>query len=301
MHVGLIDVDGHNWPNLVLMKLSAAHKSRGDTVELLKPSDVLTYSLFNEYDKLYAACVFKENKPTADKLNNIGVDVGGTGFGFNRALKPEAEFTMPDYSLYGIADTAYGFMTRGCPRACPFCIVSTKEGRVSIKTADLGQFWSGQKNIKLLDPNILACNDSISLLAQLADSEANIDFTQGLDIRLMTRSKQQLINLCKIQSIHFAWDDPCCEETYQNLKRFRSGFPFDERKLSVYVLTNFNTTHAQDLDRVYKLRELCYTPYVMIYNKQNAPRHTRHLQRWVNNKRIFRTIDKFEDFDPRKG
>jgi len=32
MRIGLIDVDGHNFPNLALMKLSARHKALGDTV-----------------------------------------------------------------------------------------------------------------------------------------------------------------------------------------------------------------------------------------------------------------------------
>lgn len=33
MKIGIVDVDGHNWPNLALMKISSWHKGAGDTVE----------------------------------------------------------------------------------------------------------------------------------------------------------------------------------------------------------------------------------------------------------------------------
>ena len=77
MRVGLVDVDGHNFPNLVLMKLSAWHKRQGDSVHLLRPDDVLLGgNLFGGYDKLYAACVFSESREIARRLITIGVEVG---------------------------------------------------------------------------------------------------------------------------------------------------------------------------------------------------------------------------------
>lgn len=80
MKVGLVDVDGHNFPNLVLMKLSAWHKRQGDSVHLLRPDDVLLGGdLFGGYDKLYAACVFSESRGIARRLIAIGAEVGGTG------------------------------------------------------------------------------------------------------------------------------------------------------------------------------------------------------------------------------
>jgi hypothetical protein len=50
---------------------------------------------------------------------------------------------------------------------------------------DLKSFWNGQKFITLLDPNLLACKEHMELLKQLGDSKAYIDFTQGLDARLL--------------------------------------------------------------------------------------------------------------------
>ena len=203
MRIGLIDVDGHNFPNLALMKISAYHKAKGGTVEWCFPLD--------RYDIVYQSKVFDETYspdiewcPQAERVIK-----GGTGYGLENVLPAEIEHMYPDYSIYPdlTKDTAYGFLTRGCPRGCKFCIVAEKEGRRSIKVADLSEFWQGQKNINLLDPNILACRQHPDLLRQLIDSNAYVDFNQGLDIRLTTEANIALINQVKVKSIHFAWDN----------------------------------------------------------------------------------------------
>lgn len=177
-----------------------------------------------------------------------------------------------------------------------------KEGLQSRKVADLKQFWNGQKYIKLLDPNLLACSEHIDLLGQLANSGAWVDFTQGLDARLITKENIEIINACKVKMIHFAWDNPKDETTKQALINFRKESRIqDFRKMRVYVLTNYWSTHQEDLYRVYWLREHGYDPYIMIYDKPHAPTETRYLQRWVNNKQIFRVIDKFENYDHKVG
>lgn len=298
MNIGLVDVDSHNFPNLVLMKLSAYYKARGDKVSLLKPADVLCGSnLFEPYDRLIGACVFDWNRKTCESLESVGVHVGGTGSGNAETLTDEIEHIMPDYSLYGITDTAYGFLSRGCPRHCPFCIVGDKEGLQSRKVASLSEWWSGQKNIKLLDANLLACDDAIPLLRQLADSGAWVDVTQGFDARLLTMDKIEMINAIKIRQIHFAWDNPRDESVKGALRIFARRNKLRNRQRIVYCLTNYWSTHEQDLYRVYWLRDNGYDPYIMIYNKENAPRETRLLQRWVNNKLVFWACDRFEDFD----
>lgn len=293
MRIGLVDVDGHNFPNLVLMKISAYHKSNGDAVSWA--------GSLEHYDKVYTAKVFTFTRDDVQAYQCDEQIRGGTGYDLTSRLPNEIEEMFPDYGLYDIKNTAYGFLTRGCPRGCRFCIVGKKEGLQSRKVANLKDFWNGQKNVELLDPNLLACDQWEELLQQIIDSGANVNVNQGMDIRLMTSEKQQMINQSKIQTIHFAWDNYPDWPTYEKLKQFRPGFRLDDRHLKVYVLTNFNTTHAQDLDRVYRLREIGYDPYVMIYDKSNAPRQTRLLQRWVNNKYIFRACTTFEDYDHRIG
>lgn len=289
MTIGLIDVDGHHWPNLALMKLSAWHKAKGDRVEW--------WEGFTHYDRVYMSRVFDDtySADLPEPVNADEVVKGGTGYGLDNRLVEEIERIMPDYSLYGIDDTAYGFLTRGCPRDCPFCIVSQKEGRQSRKVANLDQFWRGQKLIKLLDPNLLACPEHEELLGQLAESKAWVDFTQGLDIRLISGRDIELLGRIKTKNIHFAWDDPR-QDLSEHFRRFKAVSGMDARKLGVYVLTNYNSTPQEDLYRVYTLRELGYSPYVMIYNKPEAPQETRRLQRWVNNRRLFRTIPDFHKY-----
>ena len=305
MRIGLIDVDSHNFPNLVLMKFSAWYKQQGHETCLLSPEDVFNGgSLFRPVNKLIGACVFDWNKPIADRLKRIGAWVAGTGTKDYKTILPyEIEHVFPDYSLYDITDTAYGFLTRGCPRHCPFCIVGDKEGLISWQVADLAEFWNGQKNIQLMDPNLLACSEHTSLLRQLADSKARVDFNQGLDARLLTKENMELLDAVKIKRIHFAWDNPRDNTTKAKLEMFakRKNYKPNSRHAIVYVLTNFWSTHQEDLYRIYWLRDIGYQPYVMIFDKEHAPRETRLLQRWCNNFRIFNACRDFEDYDPSMG
>lgn len=293
MKVGLIDVDGHGFPNIALMKISAWHKAQGDYVDWCLPLD--------RYDVVYQSKVFDETyspdidwMPMADKIIK-----GGTGYGLDNKLPDEIEHIYPDYGIYPelTKDTAYGFLTRGCPRGCNFCIVASKEGRCSHKVADLSEFWRGQKNISLLDPNILACREHPDLLQQLIDSKAYVDFNQGLDIRLTNEQNIDLLNRIKVKAIHFAWDNAKDDlkpyfERYKALARHKPHGHYG----TVYCLTNFRSTMEENLYRIYTLRDLGYDPYVMVYDKPNAPKEVRDLQRWVNNPYIFRSCNKFEDY-----
>lgn len=288
MRIGLVDVDGHNFPNLALMKLATYHKQRGDEVEWAFP--------LLPYDRVYMAKVFTFTQDDITAYQTDDIVRGGTGYDLQSKLPADVENCYPDYSIYGITDTAYGYLTRGCPRGCPFCIVAAKEGCQSKKVASLENFWRGQKYIKLLDPNLLACPDWEELMQQLIDSKAWVDFTQGLDIRLMTAEKADMIRQCKVKILHFAWDNPEDELTFEKLKEYRKAFALPDDKCKVYVLTNFNSTHEQDLERVYRLRDIGYDPFVMVYEKWNAPKETRRLQRWCNNKIIFRAEPEFAKY-----
>lgn len=301
MKIGLWS-DSHNFPSLPLMKLLSYHKSIGDEVEL--------FDRWNSYDLMYASKVFSFTEDIdvypvqADEIRK-----GGTGYCIsvqngreifdssnNTTLPKEIEHIYPDYSLYPEYKYAVGFLTRGCPRNCGFCVVGKKEGLCSHQVADLSEFWRGQSEIKLLDPNLLACKDHEKILLQLAESGSRIDFTQGLDIRLTNPDNIRLLNDVKTSIIHFAWDNPQ-EDLTPYFKQFSELTSIkSDRNKSVYVLTNFNSTFDEDLYRIYTLRDLGYSPYVMIYQKENAPQQIRRLQRWVNCRWIFRSTNKFEEY-----
>lgn len=307
--IGLVDYGNSKFPNLPLMKISAFHKNRGDIVEWA--------STIEHYDKVYISKIFgEEYLPFEDFIYNADeVVYGGTGFAIktingkevyskidDNPLPYDVEHIYPDYGLYPEAtkDTAFGFLSRGCPNNCGFCLVSKKEGKKAVKVADLSEFWHGQRYIKLFDPNILACDDSDNLLQQLIDSKANVDFMQGLDARFITSANAKMISHIKIKCIHFAFDlMKNADAVVNGLKIFKEYNKLPPNKCIVYILTNYNTTTEEDLYRINKVRDLGFNPDVRIYRKEAAPKITRDLQRWCNNRLIYKSC-KFEDYVPRK-
>ena len=314
MRIGLIDGDGRGrgFPNLALMRISAYHKALGDEVEWW-----LTDLIY--YDIVYISKIFSSaySPDIQDPINCGKLVKGGTGYAIslgddgkehfdqskNNQLPAEMERMFPDYSIYPEIDFAVAMTSRGCPRGCSFCHVASKEGRCSVKVADVKDFWCGQKEIKVLDPNITACKDKRDLMNQYADTGAWIDFTQGIDIRLVNDDDIRDINRMKIKRLHFAWDNPN-DDLQERFEAFSRGWKCtDYRKKIVYVLTNYEDCSVDEhieraLKRIYKLVELGYDPYVMIYNKPDAPKRIRQLQRWCNNKIVFKSCRRFEDYNP---
>lgn len=151
----------------------------------------------------------------------------------------------------------------------------------------------------MLDPNITACPDKRDLMRQYRETGACIDFTQGIDIRLINEADIADLNAMRIKEVHFAWDNPADNLT----ERFRFYAEQATHKPhgqygTVYVLTNYNSTMEENLYRIYALRDMGYDPYVMVYDKPHAPKEIRRLQRWCNNKIIFKSCSKFEDYIP---
>lgn len=302
MKVGLIDVDGHNFPNLALMRISAWHKAQGDTVEWW-------WSDWEHYDVVYKSKVFSDayTPDVPDPINADKIIKGGTGYAISlkgnrerfdkaahKTLPPEVEAMPPDYSIYPQFDFAVAMTSRGCPRGCGFCHVAAKEGRRSIKVADVSDFWRGQKEIRVLDANITACPDKRELFRQYRETGARIDFTQGLDIRLIDDDDIADINRMRLRQVHFAWDNPK-EDLKEAFAKWAREFRL-ARKGMVYMLVGFNSTLDEDLMRVYTLRDMGFDPYVMVYNKPSADPELKRLQRWCNNKWIFKTTKTFEEY-----
>lgn len=158
MRVALIDVDGHNFPNLPLMKLSAWHKQQGDSVEWYEP-------MFSGHmDRVYMSKVFSFTPDYEYYIDADEVVKGGSGYCIElvngkeiyhtekeRQLPAEIEHIYPDYSLYPelTKDTAYGFMSRGCPKGCAPCHVAAKEG-YPIKRLIYRSFGEGKRTLYCL-------------------------------------------------------------------------------------------------------------------------------------------------------
>lgn len=306
MRIGLIDVDSHNFPSLPLMKLSAYHKQQGDSVEWYQP-------LFSGHmDRVYMSKVFSFSPDYEYFIDADEIIKGGSGYCIelidgkeiyhvenDRKLPQEVEHIYPDYGLYPelTKDTAFGYLTRGCPRNCGFCHTTQKDGCRSNKVADLSEFWNGQHNIVLLDQNILACKDHLELLDQLIESKAKVEFNGGLDIRLTNQKNIEKIKKLRLRTIHLAYDRWKDRDIIEPKLREFSAAWFDRHKgqVMVYILCNYDTTLSQDISRIQLCRELNFCPYPMVYNKAQADPVYRHLQRWCNNW-IFWKCPTFEEY-----
>ena len=312
MKIGLWS-DAVNFPSLPLMKISAYHKARGDTVKL-------TDDFSERFDIAYISKTF--NLPAINKIPRLTqipladcIFSGGTGLGIDiidgreryskqkdLCLSRDIEHIYPDYGLYPelTKNTAFGFLTRGCPNGCPFCVVWQKEGLQSCRQADISEFWRGQKKITLLDANILACENSSDLLVSLIKTGAEIDVTQGFDARFVNEETARLICGMKIGAARFAFDLMRNEAAIvRGLALFQKHFQKSDRHCKVYILTNYNTTPAEDWYRVKKALELGFRPDVRIYQKGTHGRFLTDLARWANNSRIYRSCS-FADYVPRK-
>src|SRR5699024_1155064 len=130
------------------------------------------------------------------------------------------------------------------------------------------------KLIMILDPNITACRDKRDLMCQYRETGAILDFTQGLDIRLLNGDDIEDINHMRLRTLHFAWDNPK-DDLEDKFREFAKGFRRKSNIGMVYCLTNFNSTMEENLYRIYTLRDLGYDPYVMVYDKPHAPKEIR--------------------------
>lgn len=287
MKIGLIDVDGLNaFPNLALMKLSAFHKQRGDSVEFAN-------AMFQNYDKVYKSKVFTFS-PDDKEIYYCEVIKAGTGYrDYTTVLPDNIEHICPDYDLYN-SNTAYGFLTRGCINKCEWCIVPDKEGKIKAN-ADIEEFMSNKKQAILLDNNVLASDFGLEQIEKIIRFGIRVDFNQGLDVRLAFNDKYILDLLAKvkwIRQIRFACDTQSQLEpiirTTEELNR-RGIKPY---RIFVYTLIK-DTNDA--LIRLNKLKEIGVTPFAQPYrdfdNKIKPTREQKNIARWCNHKAIFNTIE----------
>ena len=290
MRVSLVDVDSRI-PNLALMRASTWHKQRGDEVKLGYDP------LFDDPDICYASKMFDftaepQYMPDCETLK------GGPGYSLTARMPFEDyDRIMPDYSLYG-CDYAIGRFTRGCPNRCPWCVVPKMDGNEVRHVADLEDFWQGQKVVRLLDDNIMADADEfIRDCGQLSRAGVHVIW-EALDIRLVTdETARALASVRTEKSIHFAWDghgqDDAVQRGIETLER-NGVKPW---RLMFYVLVGFNTDREYDLHRIYTLRDMGANPFVMPFDKSD--RYQKDLARWCNNKFIFKSTRRFEDYNDR--
>ena len=293
MNIGLIDVDGHNFPNFALMRISAYHKARGDQVEWATP--------FNRYDKVMASKVFTF---TPDfnylTLQTDIVEKGGTGYDITGRLPKEIENSrLMDYSIYPQYSFSLQFFSRGCIRKCPFCLVREKEGYIqAVEPVELNPEG---KWIEVLDNNFFANPEWRHAISYLLKQNQMVNL-HGVDVRIMNEEQAFYLSKLRLKRIiHIAWDLPSIDLTDKLREVTKYIKP---RNLSCYVLVGYNSTVEQDMYRLSRLRELGISPFVQPYrdfdNDRKVTLYEKDLAQWANKHQIFKACE-FKDFSPRKG
>lgn len=293
MNIGLIDVDGHNFPNFALMRASAYHKRNGDNVEWA--------TILNEYDKVFSSKVFTFT-PDFDyfMIKSDIIEKGGTGYEIQKNLQQEIENSLfMDYSIYPEYHFSIQFFSRGCIRKCPFCLVREKEGYIHpVEPVELNP--KGEW-IEVLDNNFFANPEWHSSIDYLLKTGQPVKL-HGVDVRIMDEEQAYWLNRLKMkQNIHIAWDLPQIDLTDRLKEMIKHVKPY---KITCYVLVGFNSTIEQDLFRLNTLKGLGITPFVQPYrdfmNERKPKQYELDLARWANKMWLFKSCD-FEEFSPRKG
>lgn len=288
MTIALHDSDKTDFPNYALMKISAWHKAKGDSVEWWNP-------LF-QYDRVYSSKVFTFT-PENPYLPEDTIK-GGTGYGKYDELPPEIDAMFPDYSIYPNVNYAIGFLTRGCIRNCPWCVVPKKEGRIRPYRTWREIKRNDSRNIVFMDNNVLACPHGIEQIKDMGGVNVRIDFNQGLDARLITPEIAELLARVKwIRYIRMSCDtDAMLDVVLRAIERLeRCGVkPY---RVFVYLL-------VQDVEsaekRALALRDIgaCAfaQPYRDFTSNTEPPTELKRFARWVNHKAIFKTVERFKDY-----
>lgn len=278
-------------PNLALMKLSAYHRSIGDTVgfDVAQPDKIVVSTVFSWNAALFSGL---------EAMHQCPIEIGGSGYDLAKALPHEVEHIKPDYDLYGI-DYSMGFTSRGCPNRCPFCVVPEKEGRIR-DHAPLGEFVRDEhRKVMLLDNNFLASPAWKRNLQDLIDRALKVNFNQGLDVRLLTEENAAM--LAQVDYSNHNWNDKRLIFAFDSLaisQKVIDGVTMlgdagiKPRHLMFYVLAGYNTTFEEDYMRFHILKGMNVDPFIMPYRAQGARRRldplVAHFARFVN-KRLYRT------------
>ena len=291
MNIGLIDVDGHNFPNLALMKLSAYHKSIGDHVEWYSPL------LSDHMDKVYMSKVFTFTPDYEYYIDADQVEMGGTGYKmYDKVLPDCVDSVFPDYSIYPQYDFAIGFLTRGCIRKCKWCVVPKKEGNIkpycdwkNIKRPDTNK-------IVFMDNNVLASEYGIEQIKSMIGEDVKIDFNQGLDARLITDDIADMLSQVKwIRYIRLACDTSSMLPTITETVNRLGEYGVKPYRIFVYALIE-DVQEAHE--RIVKLDKLGVQPFAQPYRDfetNYVDPDAKRLARWCNMVATRKTSD-FNDY-----
>lgn len=294
MKIGLIDVDGHNFPNVALMKVASWYRSKGHTAGWAIP-------IIEFYDRIYASKVFTfSNDFNSLEYNASEIIKGGTGYDIKSCLQKEIDSHAGlAYDLYPNCRFSVQFYSRGCIRRCPFCLVYDKEGL--IRPVEPMEWNPKAEWIEVLDNNFFANPQWREAIVHLRQQNLPVKF-HGVDVRIIDEEQAMALNSLKIKGeIHIAWDMPEIDLTSQIKTMIKYVKPY---KIACYVLVGFNSSREQDLYRLRYLKQLGIRPFVQPFrdytNKREPSQYEKDITRWANRAWLLKSMD-FLEYRPRKG
>lgn len=265
----LYDIDS-SIPNLALMKLSAYYKMQGFRVTLCRDVE------YHKADTYYASMVFSvakshEKAAILKKRYHNNIDIGGSGTCLSKRLPPEIESCFPDYQLYRHTAYAVGFLTRGCNKRCAFCLVPKKEGKIK-KTSSFDDFVPvGQRNVMLLDDNLLMYSGVEDLLNEMIARKYAVNFSQTLDIQLVDDHIAQLLYRIDYRNskftksmIYFSCNSVKTVKRFFDRKDILKSFGDD--RVSVVAMYGFNTHLSEDYELLLMIKKLRLIPFLQEYH-----------------------------------
>jgi len=256
----LIDVDS-KLPNLALMKLSRYYKRKRWSVVKVRPDIKTTHA-----EKMFASVIFNKSQ-SFQKFNQLKDDygdrltIGGSGVSITKRLPKTIENLQPDYSLYPeLDDRAIGFLTRGCPKKCEFCIVPVKEGKTH-QVSDLDDLLQNRSKVILLDDNILSHPNADQLLEEMAQKNISVNFTQSLDLLLITKNRARILRRIKCQNTKFTRNNYYFSlnntDQFNALRRNYGYFQFKPSENVEFIyMYGYNTTLREDIERLKFIKSL---------------------------------------------
>ena len=297
--IGLLDVDGGKFPNYALMKIARYYRNQGEQVEWAD-------AMFGHYDKVFMSKIFTFSEDCGE-VWDCEIERGGTGYDLRKELPKEIDDCTPDYSIYPQLDNkiAYGFLTRGCPNKCPWCVVPIKEGKVK-PYRDVEEIAiEGRTNLILMDNNILASDYGLEQIEKIIRKGYRVDFNQALDARLVTEDIAQLLAKVRwLSLIRFGCDTPKqiaeCERAMAMIDRHR------EKPMQYLMYARISGDMNEAYERLSYFRNnrkvrVVAQPFRDFNNpRQVIPQWQRDMARWAMRRELWTTCD-FKEFKPRKG
>lgn len=299
--IGLIDVDNTSFPNIALGKIARYHTQQGDSVEWVDP-------IFGGgYDKVYMSKVFNFTPDYAYPIVADEIERGGTGYDIHKALHDSIDRLQPDYSIYREVDskTAYGFLTRGCPNKCKWCVVPQKEGAIR-PYMDVEEIAiEGRTHLVLMDNNILASDYGLEQIEKIIKKGYRVDFNQAMDARLVTDDIAKMLAKVKwLTAVRFGCD------THAQIEYCRQAMAKIDQHRDTPASYLLYTMIGADIDEAYerlsafrggsKVR-VVGQPFRDVNDPhQKIPQWQKDMARWAMRRELWTTCD-FKDFEPRRG